>query len=93
MSWLAWHNWPQVTFDNPIFDHLSRNVLGVVDRIGQLLGVKRRSFEIEVVTPGVASMSELPVSISGFSADAPVFLALMSASLGMPLRQDAVPAA
>ncbi|MCX5674668.1 MAG: hypothetical protein NTX87_06635 [Planctomycetota bacterium] len=80
----------QVTFDNPIFDHLSQNVLGVVDRIGQLLGVKRRSFEIEVVTPGVASMFELPVSISGFSADAPVFLALMSASLGMPVRQDVV---
>jgi hypothetical protein len=80
----------QVTFDNPIFDHLSRNVLGVVDRIGQLLGVKRRSLEIEVVTPGVASMFELPVSISGFSADAPVFLALMSASLGMPVRQDVV---
>ena len=80
----------QVTFDDAIFDHLSQNVLGVVDRIGQLLGVKRRSFEIEVVTPGVASMSELPVNISGASADAPAFLALMSASLGMPVRQDVV---
>lgn len=78
----------QVTFDHATLEHMSQGVLGLVDRICGLLDVAPKCFEMEMVTPGVASITELPVTISGFSADAPVFLALLSAALGMPLPQD-----
>ncbi|MCY2928053.1 MAG: hypothetical protein NTV86_00890 [Planctomycetota bacterium] len=79
-----------MTFEQPVLDHLSRCVLDIVDHIGESLGMRRKSFQIELVTPEVASVSDLSVSIAGCSADAPVFLALVSAMLKMPLRQDIV---
>ncbi|MCO6438540.1 MAG: hypothetical protein J5J06_15725 [Phycisphaerae bacterium] len=79
-----------VAFRPRVIEHLVDTVLPVVDRIMQLLCLPRRSFEVSVVNIGAASTADLGVSVSGFSSDAPVFLALVSAGLKMPLRQDVV---
>lgn len=79
-----------VAFQPRAIEHLVDTVLPVVDGIMQLLGLPKRSFELSVVNIGAASTANLGVSVSGFSSDAPVFLALVSAGLKMPLRQDVV---
>lgn len=79
-----------VAFEPRVISHLIDTVLSVVDRIMQLLGLPKRSFELSVVNIGAASAADLGVTVSGFSSDTPVFLALVSAGLKMPLRQDVV---
>lgn len=79
-----------VVFEPAVLDHLCGDVLKAVDRICGLLGVRRQKFELEIVTPGVASIMDVGVNIAGFSADLPAFLALLSAALRMPVPQDVV---
>ncbi len=79
-----------VAFEPRVIEHLVDTVLPLVDGIMQLLGLPKRSFELSVVNIGAASTANLGVTVSGFSSDTPVFLALVSAGLKMPLRQDVV---
>jgi len=79
-----------VTFEPHITKHLSEDVLETVDRItrGLMPGWKRQTFELSVVNVAVASTIDVGVNISGFSADATVFSALLSAVAKIPVPQD-----
>ena len=70
--------------------HISRVVLPLVDGIVTALGQPRMGFELSVVNLGAASATDRGMQISGFSADLPIFLALLSAALGLPVPQDLV---
>jgi len=77
-------------FEDRCGKHLNSVVLPVVDSIMQTLDAKRKNYEISVVNLGAAASRDIGLEISGFSADLPVLLALLSASLQVGLRQDIV---
>jgi predicted ATP-dependent protease len=77
-----------VKFKEEIRNHLNSIVLPLVDRIIDGLGLSRQSYEVSITNIGAAASSGVGIEISGFSADLPVFLALLSASLRVGLRQD-----
>jgi len=70
--------------------HITGVILPIVDRILEQLRLATPSFEISAVNVGAASCHELGTEVSGFSADAPVLLAMLSAALEIPLRDDFV---
>lgn len=75
-----------------LLQHLRENVLPVVDHILERIWPekRRKSFEVSVVNFGAASSMDVGCSLSGFSADVPVLLALLSAALNVPLPQDVI---
>jgi len=77
-------------FEEQAATHLRETVLAVVNQILEGLGLAKRSFDVPVVNLGAASAADLGLSISGFSADTAVALAMLSAALRMPLPQDVV---
>lgn len=70
--------------------HIQGVILPIVDHILERLGLQPPFFEVSVVNVGAASSHDLGIQVSGFSADAPVFLAMLSAALRMPLRGDLI---
>jgi hypothetical protein len=78
------------TFDRTIVGHIADSLVPTVDGILNVLDLPKKDFVLSVVNPGAASASDLGVEISGFSADAPTFLALLSAALSMPIPDDTV---
>ena len=70
--------------------HLHSVILPLVDRITEQLGVPGRDYEVSVVNIGAAASLDRGVEISGFSSDLPMFIALLSASLQVGLRQDLI---
>ena len=79
-----------VAVDAVATEHLRETVLPIVDRIVKSLGLRRRSFEVSITNLAAASSVDLGLRVSGFSADAAMLLALLSAALKMPLPQDVV---
>ena len=79
-----------VVFEPSLLDHLVDTVLSAVDRMMELLGLSPQCFELSVVNIGAASAVGLGANVSGFSLDTPIFLALLSAGLKMPIRQDVI---
>ena len=77
-------------FEEQAATHLRATVLAVVNQILDGLGLAKQSFDVSVVNLGAASAADLGLSISGFSADTAVALAMLSAALKMPLPQDVV---
>lgn len=77
-------------FEEPAARHLRETVLAVVNQILEGLGLAKPSFDVSVVNLGAASAADLGLSISGFSADTAVALAMLSAALRMPLPEDVV---
>ena len=84
------------TFEAKVISHLAQTVLPVVDGIIDLAMTTRgrtrkpKSFEVSLVNLGAASAGDVGLSVSGFSADVPILLAVLSAALNIPLRQDIV---
>ncbi len=78
------------TFDEKARKHIEAVVLPVVDGILEHMNIPSQRFELSVVNLAAASAEDIGVSISGFSADVPVFLALLSATLRLPVPQDVV---
>ena len=79
-----------VSFAEKTLSHLRRDVVPLVEQIIAYLGLPTPSFEISITNLNVAALREKGLRIEGSSADAPVFLALLSASLGLPISQDVV---
>jgi len=79
-----------VTLKDSTVAHVRDVLVPIVDSILLSLGLAKKSFEISIVNPGAASVSDLGVEISGLSADVPLFLALLSAALNMPIPDDIV---
>jgi hypothetical protein len=77
-----------VKFKEASKNHLSSIVLPLVDRITDSLSLPRGNYEVSIVNIGAAAFSGLGIEIGGFSADLPVFLALLSSSIQVPLRAD-----
>lgn len=79
----------QVKFEPSLVEHTEQRVLPLVDAIGEaLLPVYRPvRVELSVINIGAASVHDVGIGIGGFSADAPIFLAVLSAMLAMPVRQ------
>lgn len=77
-------------FDTQVVEHLNSTVLPVVNRILHLLGRRARSFQISLANLGAASSADLPMAVSGFSADVPILLAMLSAALQLRIPQDLV---
>jgi len=74
-------------FSPEVIQHLNETVLAVVDRITSELESDPKSYELSVVNLGAASASGVGLKISGFSADAAVMTALLSAALELPIPQ------
>ena len=72
-------------FDEALKQHVEQVILPIVDRIGDLLKAPKLRFEISAANIGAASGFDRGVQISGFSADVPLFLALLSARLEIPV--------
>ena len=65
-------------------------VLAAADNIINALDLPKHSFDIWVANIGATSLNEIGITISGFSADVPVLLAILSASLQLPVSADIV---
>jgi hypothetical protein len=79
-----------VQFSNAAKKHIRSTILSIVDRILSELQLPNRSFEVSAMNLGAASALDVGVRISGYSADVPVFIALLSAGLQLPLTDDFV---
>ncbi|MDM8008445.1 MAG: hypothetical protein QUV05_20090 [Phycisphaerae bacterium] len=79
-------------FEPQSLGHIEEVIVPLVDRLLERLVVKRRPkpFELCVVNLGAASIADAGLSIEGFSSDAAILLALLSAALRAPLPQNLV---
>jgi len=77
-----------VQFDKAAAKHIAQVVLPAVDRILQFVDMPNQTFELSVVNIAAASVTDIGLTISGFSADVPVLLALMSTALQIPVPHD-----
>jgi hypothetical protein len=65
-------------------------IVPVTKRILANLRLPKTKFEISVMNLDIASAHDIGLKISGFSADVPVFLAILSAGLQLPVIENAV---
>jgi hypothetical protein len=63
-------------------------ILPTVDHIVDALGVARKNFELSVVNLGAASILDVGVTVSGLSADLPIFIAMLSEALKVAMSDD-----
>jgi len=77
-----------VNFDEPVKDHIRSTILYCVNEIIQSLKIPIQSFEISAVNIGATSSSDIGLSIQGYSADVSIFMAMLSASMKLPIEKD-----
>jgi len=65
-------------------------VLPIIDQILNSLQFEKKDYEISFCNIGISSAIDTGLEISGFSAELPVLVAMLSASLELPLSQNAV---
>jgi hypothetical protein len=70
--------------------HITNVILPILDSIVMPLGVPTKTIELSGVNIGAAAIAEVGVEINGFSADLPIFLALLSCSLQMEISDEFV---
>ena len=78
------------TFEKKTKEHIVGVVLPAADNVFKALNVPERCFDISVVNLDAASITDIGLNISGFSADVPILLAILSASLEMSVPEDLV---
>ena len=78
------------TFSRKTAKHITEVVLAAADNITNALDLPKHNFDIWVANLGATSLNEIGITISGFSADVPVLLAILSASLQLPVLADIV---
>ncbi len=79
-----------VKLDDDTIRHLETVVLPIVDEFADQTGVPHKNHILSIENIGVTATRGKGLKISGFSADLPLFLALLSATLQLPLRQDVI---
>lgn len=79
-----------VVFENSTKHHINDVLLPLVDRLMDSLGLARKNFVVSAANPAAASVANLNVKVTGFSADVPLFLGLLSAGLEMPISDEIV---
>jgi len=77
-------------FDNQIKKHIVETILSSINGIFKALGFSEKCFELSIVNLGAASLKDIGLSISGFSADVPIALAFLSAGLQILVPNDFV---
>ena len=65
-------------------------IIGILDRMTSSLGLGQMDFEISITNSGVSSTRDTGLAIDGFSAELPIFLAMLSSALQIPIHQDFV---
>jgi len=76
------------TFEDKTINHIKSVILPMVDRVCEILGLPKKSFTISVANLSAASIMDVSLRISGYSADVPIALAMLSACLEMAVPQD-----
>ena len=79
-----------VAIDVATEKHVRDILIPLVDKIVAVLGIAKKNFELSVANPGGISVSGLSADLTGFSADLPMLLAMLSAVLQMPVADDLV---
>ena len=77
-------------FDRRVIEHIHTVILPMVDTFTETLGLVRSNYRVSITNPGGASIHNLGIEVSGYSADVPVFLAMLSAALKMPILETVV---
>ncbi len=77
-----------VTLDGKTASHVETVILPIVDSITQSLGLPSKGFSISIANVGAAAAKGAGLRITGFSADIPFLMAMLSASLQAGLRQN-----
>ncbi|MCX7013947.1 MAG: hypothetical protein NTW86_15580 [Candidatus Sumerlaeota bacterium] len=80
----------RVEFDSATRGHIQEVILPLSDRILERLGVAWPSYNVSLANLSFASAAEIPLHLAGFSADTSVFLAMLSAALGISLSDGIV---
>lgn len=70
--------------------HITSVILPIVDCVLESLAVTPKTFEVSVMNIGATACHDLAIEVSGLSGDLPVTLAMLSAALRMPIRDDFV---
>lgn len=78
------------TFDEPCSNYIQNTILPIIDQIQDQLDLPQKSYELYVSNVGAASLMNVGLTVTGFSADVPVFLAMLSALLEISIPQDVV---
>jgi hypothetical protein len=79
-----------VRFSKDVQQHTENIILPVIDRIAYTLGLGRMDFEISAVNLGAASARDVGIDVSGFSADLPIIIAMLSSALQIPVNRNFV---
>ena len=77
-------------FSTNTVNHINSIILPAADIFFNALNVPLKSFEISIVNLDVASLMDIGITISGYSADVPIFLAMLSAGLQMAIPENIV---
>ncbi len=75
-------------FDDKSIKHIIDVILPMIDRVCQSLGLPKKHFEISLVNLSAASIMDVGMSVTGYSADVPVVMSMLSASLEMVVPQN-----
>jgi hypothetical protein len=78
------------SFSSKTRQHIFEVVMPVTKNILHDLRLPETNFEISVVNLDIAAVNDIGLEISGFSADVPVLLAILSASLQIPISDEIV---
>ena len=72
-------------FEESVTQHTREVLLPIVDRICAALGIARQGYTISIANLDSTAASDVGISVSGFSADAAVLLALLAAAVRIPI--------
>ena len=78
------------TVSDKVKRHIEETVMVIVDRTLESLQLPRQNYEISFTNLSAASANDIGLNISGFSADLPILLAMLSAALQLPIPDDIV---
>lgn len=79
-----------VAFGPSVRSHIETVLVPIVDEIGDALHAPRVRYEFSASNVGAASAMDTGSEVSGFSADLPLVLAMLSARLGIEVPEDLV---
>ena len=77
-----------VTVAEATASHVREGILPIMDTLCSGLGIPPQLFTIRVFGLAAATAKDVPLQLSGYSADLPMLLAMISCVLGFPLPLD-----
>ena len=79
-----------VKFSGSIRKRIKDTILPIIDRIVDTLDLDGKNFEISAVNLGAASALDVGVTVTGLSADVPIFIAMLSEALQISVSNNFV---